>query len=292
VPQCIHGEGHIRAPILEKITIPPYPFLARLAGMEGTVRLDVSLNNQCDITNMVIGDGESRLADAVERSMHGESTRLRFRTCTLPQAIIVHISFVFTLRGQPTNEWSATKVRITSEDEESIHVNISTTPGDLNELGLEKKEKPGEARSVKLTTSLALAETLSARIHTSIEPIHDSAQQIALADFTLPSYNGRSVRVQGDVRVEADVNSNCRVSSARVLEGHPLLNEEVLNSVREWHFSGCSGSEERVNALFHFSLMEPDSPSPLDNWAPTTCEMVGPYEFKIETVAPDAVIYN
>ncbi|MGA9646607.1 MAG: hypothetical protein WBQ76_11860, partial [Candidatus Korobacteraceae bacterium] len=38
----------VDSPVLEQFTVPPYPSIARLAGTEGTVGLDVSLDPKCN----------------------------------------------------------------------------------------------------------------------------------------------------------------------------------------------------------------------------------------------------
>jgi protein TonB len=47
----------------------------------------------------------------------------------------------------------------------------------------------------------------------------------------------RQAHVEGDVRIEATIDETGRVSDARVLQGHPLLNEEALAAVRQWQFT-------------------------------------------------------
>ena len=256
-------------PILEQLTIPPYPFLARLSGTEGRVGLDVNLDSHCEITAMKLGNGESRLVEAVERSFYGEYAHLRFRPCTMPQPIIVHIAYIFTLQGQPTNGWSVTKASVTSDHGRFFNISITTSPADLRSLGLERKRQQ--------TTNSAVRRGGGGQ-----------GQSI----FIAPNYVARGVYAQGDVKVLVDLNSDCRVSNVKSLTGHFLLGEEVLQGIREWQFPGCSSEERKLELTFHFLLAEPFSPSSLDNWAPTVFEMMGPYEFKIWTVAPDGVIYH
>jgi TonB family protein len=125
------------------------------------------------------------------------------------------------------------------------------------------------------------------------KPVGQGDQEMHLTDFVLPSYPSlaRASRVQGVVKVEIEVNSQCQMSASRILAGHPLLNSTVLEAIRDWHFSSCGTAGRTVDATFHFSLVEPDDPTP-DDWAPTHFEMTGSYEFQIRTMAPDPIIYN
>jgi hypothetical protein len=136
-------------PILEQFTVPPFPFLARLAGTEGAVGLDVSLDPHCEIKAIKLGDGDPRLVDAVERSFYGEYTHLRFRPCAMSQPVVVHIVYTFTLQGQSTNEWSVTKASVTSDHRRSININITTTPADRGSLGLERKEQKNTESAIR-----------------------------------------------------------------------------------------------------------------------------------------------
>ncbi|MGP8225896.1 MAG: energy transducer TonB [Terracidiphilus sp.] len=281
----------VDSPVLEQFTVPPYPSIARLAGTEGTVGLDVSLDPKCNITDIRIGKGEPRLVGVVERSFHGDYTHLQFRPCAMSQPVVVHISYIFTLQGKPTNGWSTTTVRLTSDHGGSFNFNISTTPADLGALGLQRTNRRTEAGGNRNSNAS------SRRPNDGLEIMESKAREEgtggpAQTIFTSPNYYARDMHIQGEVRIGADLDPNCRVSSAKILAGHLLLSDEVLQAVREWQFPGCSSEKRSLDIVFHFVLTEPDSPSPYDNWAPTDFEMIGPYEFKIRTVSPDSVIYN
>ena len=47
----------------------------------------------------------------------------------------------------------------------------------------------------------------------------------------------QSARVEGTVIIEATIDAEGRVSGARVLRGHPLLDGEALAAVRQWEFT-------------------------------------------------------
>lgn len=293
--RCIAAEEVAQPLVPEKLSVPAYPFLARLAGMEGKVAVDVSLNTRCEVTNIAVGKGESRLVDAVERSLHENSWGgLRFRACTLAEETVVHVSYIFALEGKPTNEWSPTMVRVSSEPGASLNIRITTTPADLNELGLGKKKQSGKEQNIKLARGERPSK-LPSPVQSEARPSVGSDREtetVLLTDFTFPGYYARAVRVQGDVKAKVELNSNCRVATAKISTGNPLLNEQVLQSIRQWHLSGCSEKKRHLEALFHFSLAEPDNPSALDNWAPTHFEMTRPFEFEIKTTAPGAVVSN
>jgi|HubBroStandDraft_1064217.scaffolds.fasta_scaffold138947_2 TonB family protein len=278
-------------PVFEKLTIPSYPFLARLTGAEGSVHVNLTLDPHCNIGDIVIADGPTRLMDAVTRAIHSGGLHLAFRGCSSVHAENIHLSFIFSLRGQPTNEWSPTYIDVHSGHELSYEIEITTTPPDLRALGLEKSAHRSSERSYSEHWHLH-------NVTAGVNPIglkvdRSDVRMPLLTDFALPGYPvlARIGRVQGEVRVELQLDQECRVSASDVLEGHPLLNSAVREAVREWRFASCAAAGGRVEARFHFELAEPEDPSS-DDWSPTHTEMTDPYEFQIKAVAPDPIIYN
>lgn len=261
--------------VLEKLSVPSYPYLARLTGTQGTVGVSFTLDPQCNITDISIGRGSPRLVDAVTRAVYGGGVHVLFRPCASAQTRTVRLSFIFSLQGQPTNGWSPTRVRVSSEHALSFNIEITTTPADLEALGLEKKSGDSQRNGA--------------------EAPGQGNREMLLTNLLLPSYPplARIGRVQGDVIVAAELDSKCQVSTSQIVAGHPLLNSAVLEAVRGWHFTSCAAGGGKVDAAFHFVLAEPDEPtSDSSDWAPTHFEMTGPYEFQIKTVAPDPIVYN
>ncbi len=259
-------------PVLEQFRIPPYPYLARLAAMEGTVEADIGIDKQCGVTGIKIGKADSRLVEAVKRSLYGDTVPLRFSPCAISRPMIVRILYVFSLKGQPTNRWSQTNVDVSTDGGRSFYVNITTTPPDLATLGLKKI-----GRRTKDVTDRKTGR------------YDQSSGRKLQTIFTSPNYGVRNVGLQGDVRVEVDLNSNCSVSSATT-QSNRILAEGVVQAVHGWEFPGCSSNENSLELVFHFLLTEPDSPSPHGNWAPTHFEMISSHEFQVRTVGPDPII--
>jgi TonB family protein len=155
----------------------------------------------------------------------------------------------------------------------SFDIEITTTPADLEGLGLENRgaDEPEDVQ----------------------EAAGQDKEKILLTDLIIPSYPplARTGRVQGEVKVALEFDSKCRVSASQIVAGHPLLNSAVLKAVQDWHLPSCTAGERNVNATFRFVLAEPDEPS-YDDWAPTHIEIAGPYEFEIRTTAPYPFVYD
>jgi TonB family protein len=291
VSQWAIGARATDGPFLEKLTIPPYPFLARLTGIEGSVQVNLTLDPQCNIGDISIQQGPHRLVDAVTRAALSGGLGLRFRGCSSKNAGNAHLLFVFSLRGQPTNAWSPTYVHLSSEQGLSYRVEITTTPADLEALGLEKSARKSVEHGDSELGHFPPRSDSAGPVRQQLDG--KGTQEPSLTDLSLPGYPplARVGRVQGKVEVEMEVDSDCRVFKTQVVTGHPLLNSVVLEAVRKWHFTSCAVGGGRIDTTFHFELVEPDDPGS-DDWTPTHLEMTGPYEFQIKAVAPDPVIYN
>ena len=128
---------------LEEISIPGYPYLARLSGIEGTVHFRVTLNADCSLSKAVVVDGPKILSDELLRTVFSalsDKPQLRFQSCSRQSTTDVLFTFIFSLKGQPTNGWDGTEVHVSSLAGSTYRVEITTAPGDLNILGLTKKK--------------------------------------------------------------------------------------------------------------------------------------------------------
>jgi TonB family protein len=270
-PQTTGGEGSDR-PVIETLAIPPYPYLARLAGTEGTIQAKVTLDEKCNVGEVWMGKGPESLEDAVILALGSHSLPLRFRPCISGGPRDIQLSYVFLLEGKATNDWLPTSVSI-SGNGSSLTIKITTAPADLGALGLEKR--PGEESSGGAKAGPPAPQDIS-------------------VDLPLPRYPplAHQAHVQGDVKVAAKLDSKCEVSSAHVVLGHALLNSEVLRAVRRWRFPSCSaGGDEEITLTFHFALSERDE-TLHDDWAPTRFDIIRAYEFQIKTTEIALVILN
>jgi hypothetical protein len=261
----------VNATVLDKLWIPAYPRLARLSGMEGTVQVRLKLDSQCRVTRISIGDGPFLLVDAVTPAVYSDDVHLHFRGCAGENETNIILSYSFSLRGKATNDWSPTYVRVYG-DGPSFTISITTSPPDLAALGLEKSS--GQGNSARTET----AQDGDARLNFSLSyPIL-----------------GRGARAQGDVVIATNFDSQCHVTTARVLAGHPLLASAVAESVRSWRFPSCPSDGREISITFHFALYESDDDvnNVRDDWAPTFVEMIGPWEFRIKTAYGVSIIYN
>jgi protein TonB len=70
------------------------------------------------------------------------------------------------------------------------------------------------------------------RLHSGIR----TPQKILYVAPVYPTV-ARAARVKGIVIIEATIDENGTVESARVLKGEPLLNQAALDAVRQWRFT-------------------------------------------------------
>jgi hypothetical protein len=99
VSQWAVGAKAVDIPSFGKLILPPYPFVARLTGTEGTVKVDLTLDPRCNVTNIVVKDGPDSLVTAVTRALYADNVQLRLHPCSSTHTNDVGLSFIFSLRG-------------------------------------------------------------------------------------------------------------------------------------------------------------------------------------------------
>src|SRR5207253_6712631 len=72
----------------------------------------------------------------------------------------------------------------------------------------------------------------------------------------VPAYPmlARTAHVEGDVQMEITIDENGDVATARVISGHPLLQQASLNAAREWKFNktALDGRPVKVQGVLTF----------------------------------------
>lgn len=125
----------MQTPCLSKLQVPGYPALSRLAGVQGTVRVKFRLGPACNLVGVpTVLDGPAALQNAVSVAIRTDPG-VEFQSCS-PEGNTILVSYVFSLHGAPTNEWTPTFIRVTS----SYQVEVTTRPGDPQALGLKKQD--------------------------------------------------------------------------------------------------------------------------------------------------------
>ena len=64
----------------------------------------------------------------------------------------------------------------------------------------------------------------------------------------------RRMKITGVVKVQVTVAPNGTVKDARLMGGHPVLANAVMDAVRKWRFE--TGAETKENLEFHFNPNE------------------------------------
>lgn len=257
-------------PVLNTLSIPSYPLLARLAGAEGTVHLSLTLDRQCNVTHSAVKEAPPMLEDAVTAAWYEAGSGIRFLPCKSKEERKMELLYIFSLEGAPTNEWTPTYTSV-SGDESSVTIRITTRPADLDALGLERKNARKTESEKKNPTGSNFPIGFSALYYPPI---------------------ARTANIQGDVKIEAELNSKCEVADLDVLTGPSLLYDVARKAVRNLQFPACKAEGDRVDLTFHFVLTRTGKPSLDDQWAPTYVKMIGPHEFEIKTKAREMIFIN
>lgn len=86
-----------------------------------------------------------------------------------------------------------------------------------------------------------------------------STEQLTVASAVAPAYPLMAVasNTSGKVVVEAQVNATGKVTSARAINGHPLLSQAAENAARHWRFTPAASDAgtRTVVLIFVFRIM-------------------------------------
>ena len=72
----------------------------------------------------------------------------------------------------------------------------------------------------------------------------------------------RQTRISGTVVAQVSVASDGKVDNVEIKSGHPLLQQAVIDSVRQWTFSPQTGEPRTFELRCEFALSDVSSPSP------------------------------
>jgi TonB family protein len=92
----------------------------------------------------------------------------------------------------------------------------------------------------------------------AMRPESLSIEQPAVVSAVAPAYPTLAVasNTSGAVEVEVQVNAAGEVTSARSVNGHPLLRQKAENTARRWLFIAAQGASARtVTLTFVFSIV-------------------------------------
>lgn len=112
----------------------------------------------------------------------------------------MEVFHIFSLEGAPTNGWAPTYTSV-SREESSVTLRVTTRPADLEGLGLERKNAGITDSEKKNPTG--------------------SNHPIGFSSLYYPPI-ARSAKIQGDVKIEAELNSKCEVTGLDVPAGPSL----------------------------------------------------------------------
>jgi TonB family protein len=96
-------------------------------------------------------------------------------------------------------------------------------------------------------------------------------QQALVTTPSVPKYPAiaAAAHVTGAVRVDVTVDSTGQVTSASVVEGHPLLRKTCEVAAKDWRFNSTGDvAIRKVRLVFSFSLLPPDCKTDVTTLAP------------------------
>jgi TonB family protein len=206
-PQRVRvSEGVERAFIVKKVD-PVYPPVARQAGIQGTVVLQVIINKSGDVENIQLFSGHPMLAqgaiDAVKQ--------WKYRP--------------YLLNGEPVEVETRVTVNFTLPAKPAVEGVVGDSPGGT---------PPGEQGGI-------VPSTLGDATHPAVPQRVRVSQGVAaglLVSKVPPQYpsDAKDQHVQGVVLLRIIIDKEGNVAEIQLISGHPLLAPAAIEAVRQWKY--------------------------------------------------------
>ena len=109
---------------------------------------------------------------------------------------------------------------------------------------------------------IRLAAVTLLLVITALAVAQSAPHVILIAPPTYPD-TARQARIQGAVVVHIELDKNGKVEKSRILSGHPVLAQGLLETVRNWEFECRTEVCPKEHTItFKFVLAGPQQPDP------------------------------
>ena len=191
--------------ILKKVP-PEYPQLARQAGIQGTVLLNVVINKSGDVESMQLISGHPMLAPAAIEAVK----QWRYKP--------------YLLNGEPVEVETNVTVNFTLSDKLPAEGVVGDNPGGI---------PPGKKIAIIPTPEGPPTAVLPGRVRVS------SGVMQGLSVHKVPPHypaDARQQRIQGVVLLQAIIDKDGNISNLQLISGHPLLAPAAIDAVKQWKY--------------------------------------------------------
>jgi TonB family protein len=183
---------------------PLYPPLARQARIQGSVILQIAIDQSGDVVNVGLVSGHPMLAPAAT------------------EAVKQWKYSPYLLNGNPVAVETRVTVNFALSDNPPVQGVVGDAPG-----AVPPEEQPG------IVTSPSANGTPAQRVRVS-----SGVSQGLLIRKVNPTYppEARQQNIEGRVVMKATIDRDGNVSNVELISGHPLLAPAALEAVRQWKY--------------------------------------------------------
>ncbi len=218
---------------------PKYPPAAKLERIEGVVTVAVEIDERGLVTEARVLGGPKELRRAAEIAA------LDWQYAATGKPAAANIDFNFTLQRDAAEAPSrglfqgVEFTNVPPEAQARLLPRVPLKEGDPLPAGAEDA-----LRQIVADTDLKLLAYLTAGNKLMVEPRAQSIRvggnvQAAKIEYQpRPSYpaEAKQARIQGTVRLDAQIDQYGSVSRLEVINGHPMLAPAALAAVRQWRY--------------------------------------------------------
>ncbi|HLY61433.1 MAG TPA: TonB family protein [Terriglobia bacterium] len=256
---------------------PLYPPLAKVAKIEGTVKLRITVEENGEVSDVRVESGNELLAKAAMEAVR------QWKYARQPDEVESTVTVNFTLAKETSDEekLAAVKAQIEraraeqqGEMAEEQNLAIKRMRDQEEELAAKVKASQDtnqvQAREQQIAMMKAQKAELEARIAKAEEELR-AARVHTEGTFTpkpvktvAPVYprEAKAAHIQGDVVLQVTLDEEGSVSDVEIESGPPALAKSAIDAVRQWQFSKPFQAPVTTTVTINFTLADPETKTP------------------------------
>lgn len=253
---------------------PVYPPLAKMAKIEGVVKLEITVERNGEVSNVEVKSGHPLLAKAALEAVR------QWEYAPQPHEVESTVTVNFTLAKETSDEEKLAAVKAQLERVRAEQQGETTDEQNLavKRLRAEAEELAAKVRESKQTNQVQAQEQqlammraekaeLEARIaeaEKALKAARDNAEGTHIPKpvrTVAPVYprEAKAAHIQGEVVLQVTLDQDGGVSDVEVESGPAALVQAATDAVRQWQFSKPVQAPVTTTIRINFGLADPES---------------------------------
>ena len=207
VPQRVRVSENVNRAFLIKRVDPVYPPLARQAGIQGSVILQLTISKSGDVENVQLYSGHPMLAPAALEAVK----QWKYKP--------------YLLNGEPVEVETRVTVNFTLPESRAAVGVVGDAPGVIppDVRGGITPGRPGDASHPAVPQRLRVSrDVMPNLLVTKVPPAYPAS--------------AKGQGIQGVVLLAVIVDRSGNVSNIQLISGHPLLAPAAIDAVKQWKY--------------------------------------------------------